>query len=85
MPSGLETPLVSLYPFASYESGLLELTGVLLLLLGRFSRVQLCATPQAAAHQAPPSLRLPRQEHWSGLPFPLLLCYFQDVPRFPVS
>ena len=23
-----------------------------------------------AAHQAPPSLRLSRQEHWSGLPFP---------------
>jgi len=23
-----------------------------------------------AAHQAPPSLGLSRQEHWSGLPFP---------------
>ena len=23
-----------------------------------------------AAHQASPSLRLSRQEHWSGLPFP---------------
>ena len=23
-----------------------------------------------AAHQAPPSLRFSRQEHWSGLPFP---------------
>ena len=23
-----------------------------------------------AAHQAPPSLGFPRQEHWSGLPFP---------------
>ena len=22
------------------------------------------------AHQAPPSLGFPRQEHWSGLPFP---------------
>ena len=29
---------------------------LLLLLLNRFSRVQLCATPQTAAHQAPPSL-----------------------------
>ena len=36
----------------------------------RFSRVRLCATPQTAAHQAPPSLGFSRQEHWSGLPFP---------------
>ena len=43
---------------------------VLLLLLGHFSRVRLCATPETAAHQAPPSLGFSRQEHWSGLPFP---------------
>ena len=43
---------------------------LLLLLLSRFSRVWLCATPQMAAHQAPPSLGFSRQEHWSGLPFP---------------
>ena len=42
----------------------------MLLLLSRFSRVQLCATPETAAHQAPPSLGFSRQEHWSGLPFP---------------
>ena len=42
----------------------------LLLLLSRFSRVRLCATPWTAAHQAPPSLGFSRQEHWSGLPFP---------------
>ena len=42
----------------------------LLLLLSRFSRVRLCAVPQTAPHQAPPSLRFSRQEHWSGLPFP---------------
>ena len=41
-----------------------------LLLLSCFSRVRLCATPQTAAHQAPPSLGFSRQEHWSGLPFP---------------
>jgi len=40
------------------------------MLLSRFSRVRLCATPQTAAHQAPPSLGFSRQEHWSGLPFP---------------
>ena len=39
-----------------------------LLQLSRVSRVRLCATPQTAAHQAPPSLGFSRQEHWSGLP-----------------
>ena len=43
---------------------------LLLLLLSRFSRVRLCATPETAAHQATPSLGFSRQEHWSGLPFP---------------
>ena len=43
-----------------------------MLLLSHFSRVQLCATPQTAAHQAPLSLEFSRQEHWSGLPFPSL-------------
>ena len=41
-----------------------------LLLLSRFSRVRLCATPETAAHQAPLSLGFSRHEHWSGLPFP---------------
>ena len=44
--------------------------GGLLLLLSRFSHVRLCATPETAAHQVPPSLGLSKQEHWSGLPFP---------------
>ena len=44
----------------------------MVLLLNRFSRVQLCVTPQMAAHgdQASPSPGFSRQEHWSGLPFP---------------
>ena len=37
------------------------------------SRVRLCETPQAAAHQAPLSLGFSRQEHWSGLPLPSLI------------
>ena len=44
-----------------------------MLLLSCFSRVQLCATPQMAAHQALLSLGFSRQEHWSGLPFPSLM------------
>ena len=43
---------------------------MLLLLLSRFSRVRLCATPETAAHQASPFLGFSRQEHWGGLPFP---------------
>ena len=43
---------------------------LLLLLLRRFSRVRLYGTPEMAARQAPLSLGLSRQEHWSGLPFP---------------
>ena len=43
---------------------------LLLLLLSRFSRGWLCATPQTAAHQAPLSLGCSRQKYWSGSPFP---------------
>ena len=43
---------------------------VFITLLSRFSRVQPCAIPWTAAHQAPLSLGFSRQEHWSGLPFP---------------
>ena len=46
---------------------------LLLLLLSRFGRVRLCATPWTAAYQAPPSMGFSRQEDWSGLPF-LLQC-----------
>ena len=34
------------------------------------SHVRLFATPWTAAYQAPPSMGFPRQEYWSGLPFP---------------
>ena len=45
----------------------------LLLLLSRFSRVRLCATPWMAAYQAPLSLGFSKQEHWVGCHF-LLQC-----------
>ena len=35
-----------------------------------FSHIQLCATPQTVAHQAPLTMGSPSQEYWSGLPFP---------------
>ena len=48
----------------------MALWSVLLLLLSHFSHVRLCVTPEKAAHQAPSSLGLSRQEYWSGLPVP---------------
>ena len=36
------------------------------------SCVWLFVTPWTVAHQAPPSMEFPRQEYWSGLPFPSL-------------
>ena len=63
-------------PFNTHHSLFLSLIQItpccllLLLLLSRFSRVRLCATPETAAHQAPPYPGFSRQERWSGLPFP---------------
>ena len=39
-------------------------------MLSHFSCVRLFATPWTVAHQAPLSMKLSRQEYWSGLPFP---------------
>ena len=59
---------------------------LLLLLLSHFSRVQLCATPQTATHQAPLSLGFSRQEYWSGLPFlcPMHACMLSRFSRVPL-
>ena len=35
-----------------------------------WGHVRICATLWTAAHQAPPSIGVSRQEYWSGLPFP---------------
>ena len=42
----------------------------MLLLLLLSCHVQLCVTPETAAHQAPPSMGFSRQEYWSGAPLP---------------
>ena len=39
-------------------------------MLSRFTHVRLLLTPWTVDHQAPQSLGFPRQEYWSGLPFP---------------
>ena len=40
------------------------------------SHVQLFVTPWTVACQVPMSMGFPRQEHWNGLPFPIL----EDLP-----
>ena len=59
-----------MYPYVHSSTVYNSQDMLLLLLLSRFSHVRLCATPQMAAHQAPPSPGFSRQEHWSGLLFP---------------
>ena len=61
---------VHITPHSIGNKSLEGFSGSSLLLLSHFSRIQLCVTPQTAAHQAPPSLGFSRQEHWSGLSFP---------------
>ena len=39
-------------------------------MLSHFSRVRLFAALWTVAHQAPLATGFPRQEHWSGVPFP---------------
>ena len=39
-------------------------------MVSHFSHVQLCETQWTVACQAPLSIEFPRQEYWSGLPFP---------------
>ena len=57
------------YLFRSYLSACLF---IFLTMLSRFSRVQLFATLWTATHQALLSMGFPKQEKWSGVPFPSL-------------
>ena len=73
-------PILLIYEFFALTEYFL-----LLLLLSRFSRVRLCATPQTVAHQAPLSLGFSRQEHWSGVPLPspnIFQCYVLTLNAF---
>ena len=51
-------------------AGAVPLLLVAMLLLSRFSRVRLFATPWTVTCQAPLSMGFSRLEYWSGLPFP---------------
>ena len=45
------------------------------------SRVRLPVTPWTAAHQAPPSMGVSRQEYWSGVPSPSPYKHDSDTNR----
>ena len=49
------------------------------------SRVQLFATPWTAAYQAPPSMGVSRQEHWSGVPLPSAVLEEEESGCPPVT
>ena len=55
---------------AKSQTQLRDLATTLLSKLLLLSRVQLFCDPWTVAHQAPLSMRFPRQEYWSGLPIP---------------
>ena len=50
---------------------IIDLKHIMLLLI-RFSRARLLATPWTAAYQAPLSMGFSRQENWTGVPLPSL-------------
>ena len=69
-PGGLQSMGSGRSPGEFHGQGSLVGYGILLLLLSRFSRVQLCATPWTAAYQVPPSMGFSGQQYWSGVPLP---------------
>ena len=54
-------------------------------MLSCFSCVQLSANPLTVARQSPLSMGFSRQEYWSGLPFPTLICFMYSSVYMPVS
>ena len=66
---------VRFHPVLSHTdktSTLCDRKGAALLVCSSLSCVRLFVTPWTVAFQAPLSLKFPRQEYWSGLPFPFL-------------
>ena len=54
-----------------YTCVCIYIIGLSVCVLIRFGCIQFFATPRTVAHQAPLSMEYPRQEYWSGLPFPI--------------
>ena len=67
--------MISVFWMLSFKPGFSFSSFTLIKRLFSFSsfsaiRVWLLVTPWTAAHQAPPSMGVSRQEYWSGLPLP---------------
>ena len=48
-------------------------------------RVRIFVTSWTVAYQAPLSVGFSRQEYWSGLPFPISICYFIGYHSYALS
>ena len=64
------TPLISVTNQETLQCSFLDWVSQIQGTVAAAKLLRLCAIPETAAHQAPPSLGFSRQEHWSGLPFP---------------
>ena len=62
--------LTSYHLLTIFTSSHALLVSYLCAVLSHSSRVRLFATPWTVPRQAPLSMGFPRQEYWSGLPFP---------------
>ena len=63
LPTKFHIIKAMVFPVVVYKCESWTIKQMLLLLLSCFSCVQLCATPEMAAHQAPLSLGFSRKEH----------------------
>ena len=63
LPTKVHIIKAMVFPVVVYKCESWTIKQMLLLLLSCFSCVQLCATPEMAAHQAPLSLGFSRKEH----------------------
>ena len=68
--SFLSCAQMQLYPKQEERRDSGASTGKLHCVALALSHTRLSETPWTVAHQAPPSTGFPRQEYWSGLPFP---------------
>ena len=74
VPHGQKSRTISVHKSIAHvrDQGSAEAPMVCVCVLSHFSRVRLFATLWTVPHQAPLSMRFPRQEYWSGLPCPPL-------------